>query len=367
MAYIGKSPSGTGVRQRYYFTATGGETSLSGTDDNGKALTFTDGEYVDVHLNGIQLVQGTDYGVGTANTIDSLSALAADDVVEVTVHDVFNFAKLNSEAIRHRWYYTATGSETSITTTEVSGLKFPASAEIDVKLNGISLVQGTDFNTTTANTVGGLAALSAGNVVEIVYYEPFQLADVVSKAAGGTYNGDVTFNGNINAGTIKDATGTNTGITIDSSGRVLTPARPAFSVYQSTALSAADYTSTDFVVPFDTEDFDIGSNVAVGSSAVFTAPVAGVYQFNLTVILGTPTAANWVSSFLFIDGARVSSDSDLSYRVLIDAVGGDYVSLASSHLIQLTASQTVTPYFRVNGDTSTTVRKGGRFSGFLVG
>ena len=195
MAYIGKSPTGSGVRQRYVYTATGGETSLSGADDNSKTLKFTDGEYVDVHLNGIQLVQGTDYGVGTANTISSLAALAADDVVEITVYDVYNVAKINSEAMRNRWYYTATGGETSLTTTEISGLSFPANAEIEVRLNGIALVQGTDFNTTTANTVGGLAALSSGNVVEIVYYEAFQLADVVSKAAGGTYNGGVTFSG----------------------------------------------------------------------------------------------------------------------------------------------------------------------------
>ena len=193
MPYIGKSPTGSGVRQRYHFTATGGETSLSGADDNSKTLKFTDGEYVDVYLNGILLVQGTDYGVGTANTISSLAALAANDIVEVVVYDIYNVAKINSEAVRARHYYTATGGETSIGTSQISGLSFAANAEIDVSLNGISLVAGTDYNTTTANTVGGLSALSAGNVIEIVIYEKFQLADTVSKASGGTFNGGVTF------------------------------------------------------------------------------------------------------------------------------------------------------------------------------
>ena len=78
MAYIGKSPTGTGIRQRYYFTATGGETSLSGTDDNNLTLSFTDGAYVDVSLNGVALVAGTDYNTSTANTISGLSALAAN-------------------------------------------------------------------------------------------------------------------------------------------------------------------------------------------------------------------------------------------------------------------------------------------------
>ena len=89
MAYLGKTPS-QAVRSRYYFTATGGETSLSGADDNANVLTFTDGNYVDVSLNGVSLVAGTDYNTTTANTIGGLTALVASDVVEVVVYDTFS-------------------------------------------------------------------------------------------------------------------------------------------------------------------------------------------------------------------------------------------------------------------------------------
>ena len=92
MPYIGKSPTGTGVRSRYYFTASGGETSLSGASDSGATLSFTDGNYVDVSLNGVALVAGTDYNTTTANTIGGLSALAASDVVEILVYDIFTVA-----------------------------------------------------------------------------------------------------------------------------------------------------------------------------------------------------------------------------------------------------------------------------------
>lgn len=190
MAYIGKSPTGSGVRTRYYYTATGGETSLSGADDNGKTLTFSDGEYMDVYLNGVLLVHGTDYGTGTANTISSLAALAGGDIAEVIVYDVYNIADVNRKALRTRYYKTAAGGETSISGTDDSGatITFAANAQIEVKLNGVSLVQGTDYNTTTANTVGGLSALAAGQVVEIVKYERFVLGDTVSKADGGTFS-----------------------------------------------------------------------------------------------------------------------------------------------------------------------------------
>ena len=45
MPYIGKTPS-QATRQRYYLTASGGETSVSGTMTVGGTLTFTDGTYL---------------------------------------------------------------------------------------------------------------------------------------------------------------------------------------------------------------------------------------------------------------------------------------------------------------------------------
>ena len=89
MPYLGKTPS-QATRQRYYKTASGGETSISGTMTTGGTLTFNDGEFVDVKLNGVSLVAGTDYNTTTANTIGGLSALAANDQVEIVVYDAFS-------------------------------------------------------------------------------------------------------------------------------------------------------------------------------------------------------------------------------------------------------------------------------------
>ena len=203
MAYLGKSPNGSGVRTKFVYTASGSETSLSGADDNGNTLKFTDGEYVDVYLNGVLLVHGSDYGTGTTNTISSLNALTASDVVEILVYDIFTMAKVNSEVIRSRYYKTASGSETSISGADDSGatITFAANAEIEVKVNGVSLVQGTDYNTSSANTVGGLSALTAGQVVEIIVYTKFTLGDTVSKADGGTFGGNIGINGDLTVDT----------------------------------------------------------------------------------------------------------------------------------------------------------------------
>ena len=60
MSYLGKTPT-QGFRQRFVFTATGGETSRSGADDNSQTLSYTDGEYVDVMLNGVTLIIRNNY------------------------------------------------------------------------------------------------------------------------------------------------------------------------------------------------------------------------------------------------------------------------------------------------------------------
>jgi len=193
MPYIGKSPTGTGVRSRYYFTATGGETSLSGASDSGATLSFTDGNYV------------------------------------------------------------------------------------DVSLNGVALVAGTDYNTTTANTIGGLTALSASDIVEILVYDIFTVADTVPASSGGTFSGGVTATGGLNVGTIKEATGTTTAMTIDSTGRVLQPAKPFFHVSESNNTGAVGITGQ---IVFDTVITNIGSHY--DTAGFFKAPVAGLYQFNFS-------------------------------------------------------------------------------------
>ena len=92
MPYLGRSTDGFGVRDRFVFTASGSETSLSGADDNSRTLKYQDGTYIDVFMNGVLLLRGTDYNTDTTNTISGLASLAASDVVEIIVYDVFSVA-----------------------------------------------------------------------------------------------------------------------------------------------------------------------------------------------------------------------------------------------------------------------------------
>jgi hypothetical protein len=70
------------LNYRWRKIATGGETSLSGNDTSGLPLAYNPG-YEQVYLNGVLLYRGSDYVATTGNTITGLTALVANDTVEV--------------------------------------------------------------------------------------------------------------------------------------------------------------------------------------------------------------------------------------------------------------------------------------------
>ena len=97
MPYIGNSP-GTGTRNRFIYTATASQTTFSGADDNGKTLRYSDGDYVDVYLNGICLVPVDDYAATSKTSIVLTVGAAVNDTLEVVAYDIATIADTVSKA-----------------------------------------------------------------------------------------------------------------------------------------------------------------------------------------------------------------------------------------------------------------------------
>ena len=122
MPYIGRG-SDFGVRTVFHFLASNGDTSVSGADADGKNLNFTDGNYIDVYLNGVRLKSGEDYNTSTANTVAGLTALNANDEVNIVVYDTFTVADTvkASEGGTFGGAISVTGDVTSTGTVNVTG------------------------------------------------------------------------------------------------------------------------------------------------------------------------------------------------------------------------------------------------------
>ncbi len=87
--YIGNNPDNTPViiaRQSY--TATASQTTFT------FSAGYTPG-YIDVYLNGVKLIDVSDYTASSGNTVVLVSAATADDVVEIVAYKVFNIGDSN--------------------------------------------------------------------------------------------------------------------------------------------------------------------------------------------------------------------------------------------------------------------------------
>ena len=79
-------------------TASGGETSVSGNDDNSQPLSYTIGQEL-VFINGVLQKRGADYTANTGNSITGLSALTAGDIVSVWTVNAFSVSNAIANTI----------------------------------------------------------------------------------------------------------------------------------------------------------------------------------------------------------------------------------------------------------------------------
>jgi hypothetical protein len=76
---------------RYRYTASGGETSVSGPDANGATLSYLVNKE-QVYLNGVLLVRTSDYTASNGSSITSLAALTSGDILEIITFTSFEVA-----------------------------------------------------------------------------------------------------------------------------------------------------------------------------------------------------------------------------------------------------------------------------------
>ncbi len=167
MPYLGRSTDGFGVRDRFVFTASGSETSLSGSDDNSRTLKYQDGTYIDVFMNGVLLLRGTDYNTNTTNTIAGLASLAANDIVEIIVYDVFSVADTVSKsdggsfvgAVTFDSTTTMTGAQTLTGTTSATQIDIEGETLLEERA---IMLEGTDSDFSNEGSLLLLDASASG-------------------------------------------------------------------------------------------------------------------------------------------------------------------------------------------------------------
>ena len=291
MPYLGRSPT-QAVRARYYYTASAGDTSVSGSDANGNTLIFSDGEFVDVSLNGVSLVAGTDYVTSTANTIGSITAMLVNDVVEVVVYDVFSVfdGNVNSDfsvggdlsvagdlTISDKIIHSGdTNTAIRFSGNDTVGIETAGLNRLAINSSGTTKLEkaqlSTQFDTGSFLRLHPSSTTNSGGFTNIFF------------GTSTTANYGVAVGG-LRAGTddvpsfqirmLNDAiTGVRV-LKITNAGEVTMPLQPAFQAHP--AQTQPNIGTGAVTVVLGTERFDVGANFA---SNTFTAPITGKYQLN---------------------------------------------------------------------------------------
>jgi hypothetical protein len=93
------------------------------------------------------------------------------------------WGSISSTADIFRFRYTAAGGETSESGPDDNGLTLSyIPGKEQVYLNGVLLVRTTDYNATNGSSITGLAALTAGDILEVITFTAFELADSIARS-----------------------------------------------------------------------------------------------------------------------------------------------------------------------------------------
>ena len=222
--------------------------------------------------------------------------------------------------------------------------------EIDVFVNNVRQEPGVAYtaNGTELITTGTISisddfyVVFSGKAQQSATHPANQDLD----ANNGTFTGNVSVTGNVDVGnsllvdTIKEGTGTNTGFTIDSNGRFLTPNQPAFMAYLSSDQAITSNTWTK--VNLNAETFDRNGDFDATTNYRFDVPVDGIYHFTTNINFTTDSSSGgYVYTAVRIDGggailytagirivgSAVQSDNQTVGSMMLDLNAGQYVEM----------------------------------------
>jgi hypothetical protein len=103
-----------GTADRFYYVATAGQTSFSGTDENGNTLSY-DAGFIDIYLNGVKLVNGVDVTVTSGSAIVLATGATVGDSIDIIAYGTFDIANVNATNITSGTLNIARLADDSIT------------------------------------------------------------------------------------------------------------------------------------------------------------------------------------------------------------------------------------------------------------
>ena len=245
--------------------------------------------------------------------------------------------------------------------------------EIEVFVNNVRQESGVAYTTsgTALNMTGNVASTDSfyvvyqGKAVGTIVTPDGSVStakiadDAVTSAKLDT---NIAISGNLDVGTIRSTNGT-AAMTIDSSGRILQPTKPAFRVKfngNTPAINISANTELSWNT-YGSVDFDIGGHFDLANSK-YVVPITGLYQINLQIAIESVSSSTGVYAYVNVNGSNLYMGS------ISDPQGGGYETSRYSGLLSFSAGDELKTQCRTITDTSVIIRGVTTdFSGYLIG
>lgn len=276
-----------------------------------------------------------------------------------------------------------TTSAVNVTTAGTTGQLFIGTTSANPAF-GSSAGADFTFTTSTASTTRTLTVSNTNN-------SSSSSNATVALSVGGTSSGDPSIlytAGAINWSIGLDTDGTSTNsqpfvisasnalgttnvMSVDINGTVSLPLTPAFLGVVGSTASAVTGDGTAYTIISYTSQFDQNSNFNA-SSGVFTAPIAGIYYFSGTVLLGSVGVAHTAETFTLTTSTSIYFGNYASPGLMKDA--NNNVSYNVTTFAKMSAADTASLIITVSNSTKTVDVVGGTpatnsvtyFSGYLA-
>jgi hypothetical protein len=142
-----------GTSDRYNYTATASQTTFTGVDNNGNTLAY-DAGFIDVYLNGVKLLNGTDVTVSSGTSVVLATGATLNDVVDIVAYGTFTVASLNADNLTSGTVPTARVSGAYTGITQTGTLTTFSSTGIDDNATSTAITINSDNNVALAGNIG---------------------------------------------------------------------------------------------------------------------------------------------------------------------------------------------------------------------
>ena len=203
-----------GTSERYTYNITGTPTTLTGasgtgySEANSKTLAY-DAGFIDVYMNGVKQVNGTDVTVTSGTSVVFASALANGDVVDIVTYGTFQLANININDLTNTPASLGSAGQALVVNNAGNALVYSNASTPEVY--GFEMYYNTSTQTKTVTVAGGKFVIDGVSQDTLDLYEgntykfdlsdsstashPFRFATAADAAGSTEYTTGVTTSG----------------------------------------------------------------------------------------------------------------------------------------------------------------------------